>query len=70
MAKEKRHDNYAYDKKYEAREDQKKNRAKRNKDRREALREGKAKKGDTKDVHHMSNGKTKILPRSRNRSIK
>jgi hypothetical protein len=73
MAKEKRHDNYAYDLKYQATEEQKKRRARRNRDRRRALREGKVRKGDGKDVHHDDHdGLTgiRIISASRNRSQK
>ncbi len=71
MGKTIRHDNYAYDLEYEASEYQKKRRAERNRDRRRALRDGRVKKGDTMDIHHPHDGgKTKVLPRSRNRSIK
>jgi hypothetical protein len=48
----KRHDAYKYDLEYEARPEQKKRRAQRNKDRRQALREGRVKKGSKIDVHH------------------
>ena len=59
-----------YDKKYAATTEQKKRRAKRNKARAEAVRKGKAKKGDGKDVHHKNgniNGKTVVESRSKNR---
>ena len=62
---------------YQGTEEQKKNRAQRNKARREALREGKASKGDGMDVHHkkaMSKGGTnkdgvKVVKASTNRSF-
>lgn len=63
---------------YQGTEEQKKNRAQRNKARREAIREGKASKGDGTDVHHvkaMSKGGTnkdglKVVKASANRSFK
>lgn len=62
--------------KYHASEEQKKNRAARNKARRQALRDGKAKKRDGTDVHHVTaiskggvNGKTKVVKASENRSF-
>lgn len=62
---------------YQGTEEQKKNRAQRNKARREAIREGKASKGDGTDVHHtkaMSKGGTNkdgvaVVPASKNRSF-
>lgn len=42
----------AYDKKYNAKPDQKKKRAMRNKARRQAIKDGKVKKGDGKDIDH------------------
>lgn len=62
---------------YQGTEEQKKNRAQRNKARRQAIRDGKAKKGDGTDVHHtkaMSKGGTnkdglKVVPASTNRSF-
>jgi hypothetical protein len=62
---------------YQGTEEQKKNRAQRNKARRQAIREGKAKKGDGTDVHHvkaLSKGGTnkdglKVVPASKNRSF-
>ena len=62
---------------YQGTEEQKKNRAQRNKARRQAIRDGKAKKGDCTDVHNvkaMSKGGTnkdgvKIVPASTNRSF-
>lgn len=72
MAKEKRHDNYAYDLKYQASEEQKHRRAMRNKARRKALREGKVRKGDRMDVHHIDgiDGSIRVIHRGKNRSIK
>lgn len=68
----KRHDNYKWDLEYEASEKQKHRRAERNKDRRQALREGRVKKGDRTDVHHIEgiHGPIKVINRSKNRSIK
>jgi|TARA_R100000084_G_scaffold73087_1_gene32686 hypothetical protein len=57
-----------YDK-FQSTEEQKKRRAKRNKDRREAERKGKVKKGDGKDIHHAENGDKIIMPASKNRGI-
>ena len=62
---------------YQGTEEQKKNRAQRNKARRQAIRDGKAKKGDGTDVHHvkaMSKGGTnkdgvKVVKASTNRSF-
>lgn len=51
----------------------KKDRAKRNKARRAALKAGRVKKGDNKDVHHsngINSSKTKVEPRSVNRGRK
>lgn len=62
--------------KYQGTEEQKKNRAARNKARRQAIRDGKATKGDGTDVHHVkaiskggANGKTKVVKASENRSF-
>lgn len=61
---------------YNARPEQKKNRAARNKARREAIASGTARKGDGKDVDHrvpLSKGGTnaksnrRVVPRSKNR---
>lgn len=66
-----------YDKKYNAKPEQKKNRAKRNSSRRKALAEGKVKKGDNKDIDHknkLANGgsnsknNTRVRDRSANRA--
>lgn len=61
---------------YQGTEEQKKNRAARNKARRQAIREGKAKKGDGTDVHHTTaiskggaNSRTKVVKASENRSF-
>lgn len=72
MAKEKRHDNYAYDLEYQASPEQKKRRAARNRARLDALAAGKVHKGDNKDVHHIEgiNGSIRVISRSKNRSIK
>ena len=63
---------------YQGTEQQKKNRAQRNKARRAAMRAGKVHKGDGKDVAHVkafdkggSNGDgVRIEPRSKNRSFR
>ena len=52
--------------KFQSSDEQKAKRALRNKNRREAEREGRVKKGDGKDIHHDSNG-TRVEPRSVNR---
>lgn len=62
-----------YDIMYESTPEQKKRRVKRNSARRAAIREGRARKGDDTDVHHPDrnlNGRTKVIPRGKNRSIK
>lgn len=68
-----------YYEKYHASPKAKKQRAARNKARREAEREGKVRKGDGKEVHHvkaLSNGGSneksnrKIVSRKKNRSYK
>jgi hypothetical protein len=62
---------------YHAKPEQKRKRAQRNAARREAIRDGRAKKGDGKDVHHKkplrkggsnSKGNTTVTSRKRNRS--
>jgi len=69
-----------YDKEYReyhASPEQKKRRAQRNKARRKALREGRVKKGDSKEVHHVNaprtgsleNSKTRVVSRKTNRRI-
>lgn len=63
---------------YQGTEEQKKKRAMRNAARRQAIKNGTAKKGDGKDVHHtkaVSHGGTnkdglKVIPASNNRSFK
>lgn len=63
---------------YQGSEEQKKKRAQRNAARRKAMREGKVKKGDGKDVAHKkaiskggkNAGNTKIESASRNRSFR
>ncbi|MCP5006598.1 MAG: HNH endonuclease [Planctomycetes bacterium] len=60
-----------YDKEYNARPEQKKNRAKRNKARAEAAKEGRVKKGDGKDVDHikkLANGGSNTKANTRVRS--
>jgi hypothetical protein len=61
---------------YQGTDDQKKKRALRNKARRQAIRDGKASKGDGTDVHHVTaiskggaNGRTKVVSASENRSF-
>lgn len=69
--------NYKQEYKYHASEEQKKNRAARNKARRAAIKAGKASKGDGKDIGHKKSLKsggsksvknTKVQSRSSNRS--
>lgn len=63
----------AYDKAYNARPEQKKNRAKRNAARAKAAKAGKVRKGDGKDVHHtkgINSSKTKVMSASKNRGIR
>lgn len=69
----------AYDKKYNARPKQKKNRAKRNAARRKMTRAGRVRKGDGKDVDHKrplkrggSNGRKnlRIMSKNKNRGRK
>jgi|TARA_R100000501_G_C2620684_1_gene113929 5-methylcytosine-specific restriction endonuclease McrA len=72
--------NYTYDKKYAARPDQKKNRAKRNTARKQAIKAGKVRLGDrTRDVDHKkplskggSNKKSnlRVMSASKNRAKK
>ena len=69
----KRHDSYAYDLVYEARPEQKKRRALRNKDRRKALREGRVVKGGRVDIHHKNPtvlDDIMLLDRHKNRGIR
>jgi len=59
---------------YNARPEQKKKRAENNRARRKAIKAGKAKKGDGKDVHHTRGNKgkpgpTRVISRSKNRSM-
>lgn len=63
---------------YQGKPEQKKRRAQRNNARRKALRNGSVHKGDHKDVHHteknkhgkLDNSKTRVISRSKNRSMK
>ena len=62
---------------YHSKPEQKKRRASRNKARRQAIREGRVKKGSKMDIHHKdknpkNNGKKnlKVVSRSKNRSKK
>lgn len=55
-------------KKFQSSDEQKKKRATRNKNRAQAEKEGRVRKGDGKDVHHK-NGKTKVMSKSKNRGI-
>lgn len=59
--------------KFQSSKKQKRNRALRNKARRKALKSGRVKKGDGKDLHH-SNGinseKVTVMSRSKNRGIR
>ena len=60
----------AYDKKHGNTKKEQARRAKRNKARRAAVKAGKARKGDGKDVHHVGgniNGRTRVESRSKNR---
>lgn len=56
---------------YNSQPEQKKRRAKRNKDRRKAAKAGRVKKGDGKEVDHLNrrslSGKTRVVSRSENR---
>lgn len=52
---------------FQSSEEQKKKRAKRNKDRRKAEREGRVSRGDGNDIHHRADGSTVVEPASRNR---
>ena len=63
---------------YHSRPEQKKNRAMRNAARRKAMKNGQARKGDGKDVHHVrpiakgggnTAGNTRVVSRSKNRSF-
>lgn len=55
-------------KKFQSSEEQKTKRAKRNKNRSEAEKDGRVSKGDGKDVHHKGN-KTKVMSKSKNRGM-
>lgn len=62
----------AYDKKFNARSEQKKRRAKRNKDRATAIKAGRVRKGDSKDIHHangLGSSKTSVMSASKNRGM-
>jgi hypothetical protein len=59
---------------YQGTEEQKKRRAQRNKARRKAMKEGKVKKGDGKEVHHVADNrkgrlgdKTAVISKKANR---
>jgi hypothetical protein len=64
----------SYDKAYQAKPEQVKKRVTRNADRQKALKEGRVKKGDGKDVHHVNGaangGRTRVMSASKNRSKK
>jgi len=60
---------------YHAKPEQKKRRAQRNKARRKAMRDGRVKKGDNKEVHHVGSNRkgrlgnrTRVVSRKTNRS--
>ncbi len=60
-----------YDKRYNAKPEQKKNRAKRNSARAEAIKDGRVKKGDNKDIDHkkkLANGGSNSKSNTRVRS--
>jgi len=60
-------------KKFQSSTTSKKNRAKRNKARRAALKVGRVRKGDNKDIHHskgINSSRTVVLSRSKNRGIR
>ena len=70
---------YSYDKAYQSTPEQKRNRAKRNKARAEAIKDGRVKRGDKKDIDHKkplskggSNKKsnTRVVSRKVNRGRK
>lgn len=64
---------YTYDTIYESSSLQKRRRAQRNRARLDALAAGRVIKGDNKDIHHVNKslkGRTRVLDKSRNRSIK
>ena len=68
---------YDLEQKYDSQPEVKKKRAERNRARREAIADGRAKKGDGMDVHHvtplakggMSGSRTEVIPASKNRSF-
>lgn len=76
MAKKSRNYRKEYDA-YHGTPEQKKRRAQRNSARADAVKSGKAKKGDGKEVHHvnakrkgpLNNKKTKVVSKKTNRSI-
>lgn len=55
-------------KKFQSSEEQKTKRARRNKNRAEAEKDGRVSKGDGKDVHHKGN-KTTVMSKSKNRGM-
>jgi len=62
---------YDYDKEYQSSPEQKKRRARRNRDRRRAIANGDAKVGDNTDVHHEGKEnltKPVVINRSKNRA--
>jgi hypothetical protein len=64
---------YTYDTVYESSTVQKERRARRNRDRRRALSEGRVSKGDNTDIHHQSKGnltRPVVRNRSKNRGDK
>lgn len=68
---------YDLEQKYDSQPEVKKKRAERNRARREAMAQGRAKKGDGMDVHHvtplakggMNGSKTAVVPAAKNRSF-
>ena len=76
MAKRKRNYRKEYDD-YQGKPEQKKRRAQRNKANRKAKREGRIRKGDGNEVHHvnaprkgsLAKSKTKVVSRKTNRKI-
>lgn len=56
----------AYDSKYQKSPEQVKNRVERNRNRRQALKDGRVRKGDGKDISHTKNG-LRVKPKSQNR---
>lgn len=56
----------AYDSKYQKSPEQVKKRVERNRNRREALKDGRVRKGDGKDISHTKNG-LRVKPKSVNR---